>query len=95
MDNFSSHWHSFDSTIAIVIFLAYILIDGMYAYYTVAVIRKNPITSATVGSLMHFLIAFGVLSYVENYLYLFPLALGSWIGTFLVVWRDSKTGTEK
>jgi hypothetical protein len=91
MNNLSLNWNSFDFKIAIVIFFAYILIDGMYAYYTVAVMKKNPITSATVGSLMHFLIAFGVLSYVENYLYLFPLALGSWIGTFLVVWKDSKT----
>ena len=37
---------------------------------------------------MHFLIAFGVLNYVQYYLYVLPLALGSWIGTYIVVkWK--------
>ncbi len=66
------------------------LVDGMYAYYTLAVTKKKPVASATVGALMHFLIAFGVLSYVQNYLYLIPLAIGSWLGTYIVVKRSSK-----
>jgi len=68
------------------------LIDAMYAYYTLAVTRKRPVASASVGALMHFLIAFGVLNYVENYLYVVPLALGSWVGTYLVVKQDLKSG---
>jgi uncharacterized membrane protein YfcA len=71
------------------IFFAYILIDGMYAYYTQAIVKKRAFVSATTGALMHFLIAFGVLNYVQNFLYVIPLALGSWIGTYLVVKRDS------
>lgn len=87
-----SHWQSFDFEIALMIFFAYMLIDAMYAYYTLAVTRKRPLTSASVGALMHFLIAFGVLNYVENYLYVVPLALGSWVGTYLVVRHDLKSG---
>ncbi len=37
---------------------------------------------------MHFLLAFGVVNYVGNFLYVVPLALGSWIGTYLVVRRE-------
>ncbi len=66
-------WQTFDWSTAVLVFLAYVLIDGMYAYYTVAVTNKKAVSAATVGSLMHFLIALGVLSYVENYLYLLPL----------------------
>jgi len=62
----------------------------MYAYYTIAVMKKKPLTAASIGASMHFLIAFGVLNYVQNYLYVIPLALGSWIGTYLVVQRDLK-----
>ena len=67
--------------------MAYVLIDGMYAYYTLAVVDRKPVVSATIGALMHFLIAFWVLSYVQNYFYVIPLALGSWVGTFLIVKR--------
>lgn len=81
----------FSFLIAGLIFVSYILIDGAYAYYTLAVMKRRPVVSATVGSLMHFLIAFGVLNYVQNYLYIFPLALGSWVGTYLVVKRDNSS----
>ena len=71
--------------IGALVFVAYVLIDGMYAYYTLAVTQRKPLASATTGALMHFLIAFGVLSYIQNYLYIIPLACGSWVGTYLVV----------
>jgi hypothetical protein len=82
-------FNDFNFLTAVAIFFSYVAIDGMYAYSTLAVIKRKPFASATVGSLMHFLIAFGVLSYVENYLYLIPLALGSWLGTYLVVKKGS------
>lgn len=87
-----SQWQAFDLKIALLIFFAYMLTDALYAYYTLLVTRKRPIASASVGAMMHFLIAFGVLNYVQNYLYLIPLALGSWLGTYLVVTHDLKTG---
>lgn len=87
-----SHWQAFDFKIALIVFIAYLIVDAMYAYYTITVTKKKPLTSASVGALMHFLIAFGVLNYVENYLYVVPLALGSWIGTYLVVRYDLKKG---
>lgn len=83
-----THWQSFDIKIAVVVFVAYLVVDAMYAYYTITVIKKRPIASATTGALMHFLIAFGVLNYVQNYLYIIPLALGSWVGTYMVVKWD-------
>ncbi len=90
MNTLISQAHNINPYLAIIIFLAYVLIDGMYAYYTIAVTKRKPVVSATVGSLMHFLIAFGVLNYVQNYLYLIPLALGSWVGTYIVVKSDLK-----
>jgi hypothetical protein len=83
-------WSNFNIGIAIGILIAYIIVDGMYAYYTQQVAKNNPLSAATTGALMHFLLALGVLSYVENYLYLIPLAVGSWIGTFIVVRREQR-----
>ncbi len=68
------------------------VVDALYAYYTIVVTKKKPVAAASVGALMHFMIAFGVLNYVQNYLYLIPLALGSWIGTYVVVRYDLKAG---
>lgn len=86
--NISSAWNGFDFGIALLIFIAYIVVDAMYAYYTLQVTKKKPYSAATVGALMHFILALGVLSYVQNYLYLIPLALGSWVGTFIIVKRE-------
>jgi hypothetical protein len=82
-------WHNFSYITALIIFIAYLVVDGMYAYYTLAITKHKAITAATTGALMHFLLAFGVINYVNNYLYVVPLALGSWIGTFLVIKRYS------
>ena len=81
-------WQEFDFFTGLLVFVVYIVFDGMYAYYTIAVTEKNPFKAATTGSVMHFLLAVGVLSYVQNYLYIVPLALGSWIGTYFVVKRS-------
>lgn len=85
-----SHWQSFDFKIAGVVFVAYLLVDAMFAYYTLAVTKNKPVAAATVGSVMYFFIAIGVLNYVQNYLYVVPLVLGSWIGTYVVVNRRIK-----
>lgn len=85
MENILTHLDEFEPLTALIVFLVYVIVDGMYAYYTLAVSQKKPVMSATTGSLMHFLLAFGVISYVQNYLYLIPLAIGSWIGTYIVV----------
>ena len=83
------HWHELNFGIAILIFFVYIFVDGLWAHYTLSVQKRNAANAATTGALMYFFLAFGVISYTQNYLYLLPLALGSWVGTYIVVKRDS------
>jgi len=85
LESLTSKWRDFDTTIALIIFVAYIIVDGAWAYYTIAVQERKALRAATLGSVMYFLLALGVLNYVHNYLYLVPLALGSWLGTYIVV----------
>ncbi len=75
----------FNPLIALGVFAAYVLVDGLYAYYTLAVVKRSAIAAATTGAAMHFLLALGVISYIKNYYYIIPLALGSWLGTYIVV----------
>jgi hypothetical protein len=80
-----SKWLDLNWSMAIVLVLGYVFIDGLYAYYTLSIARRSPIASANSGALIHLMLAVGVLSYVENFLYIIPIAFGSWIGTYLVV----------
>lgn len=83
--NITISWEEFSIITALIVFVGYIVVDGMYAYYTIQITKRNAAHAATVSGVMHFLLAFGVLNYVQNFLYVIPLALGSWVGTYLIV----------
>ncbi len=70
---------------AVILIGVYIVIDGLYAHYTIQISKRRPVAAATTSGMMHFLMAIGVLNYVHNFLYIIPLAIGSWVGTYLVV----------
>lgn len=80
----------FEFGTGVAIFIVYLVIDAFYALYTRAVNSSNAIRAATIGAAMHFMLAYGIVSYNKNWLYIFPLALGSWIGTWYIVWRETK-----
>ncbi len=78
-------YSGFNWFIALGVMLSYVIIDGLYARYTLEVVALKPFKSATIGAGMHFLLAYGVINYTENWLYIFPLVIGSWIGTYFIV----------
>lgn len=85
---FQAHIAAVKPLTALIVFVIYVLVDGMYAYYTLEVTKRRPYSAASIAALMHFLLAYGVINYTENYGYIIPLALGSWVGTFIVVRRE-------
>jgi len=89
-NNIAVAWRDFNIRLAFAIFFAYLVVDGLYAKYTLHVMQYRAFSAATIGALMHFILAFGVLNYINNYLYIIPLALGSWVGTFIVVSQEHK-----
>lgn len=81
----NSNWQTFSWMVAVFIFVAYLLLDTMYVKYTLAVVDKKPVVAANFGSLMYILMAFGVFNYTHNFLYVIPIGLGSWLGTYIIV----------
>ncbi|MFC1623304.1 hypothetical protein ACFL16_02785 [Patescibacteria group bacterium] len=79
---------TFDFWIAFLVFVAYVVMDGLYAKYTIDVSNYNAVRAANVGTIIHFLLVFGVLNYTQNWLYVFPLAIGSWIGTYYTIKKE-------
>lgn len=88
MDQLSFSLSSFDIRIGLGIFVAYMAIDALYVMYTYSIMKKEPALAATMGAVMYFLMALGVINYVNNFLYIIPLVAGSWLGTYIVVSRE-------
>lgn len=91
--NLQQHWDTVDPLIALAVFVAYFIVDALYARYTLHVNQYKASSAATTGALMHFILAFGVLNYVQNYLYVIPLAVGSWLGTYAMVRLEKHKST--
>lgn len=79
---------SIDLSIATLILFAYIITDALYAKYTLDVANHNEYKAASTGAVIHLFIAFGVINYTHNWIYIIPLAIGSWIGTFMMVRKE-------
>lgn len=75
----------FNWFIAFGLLIGYIVVDGLYAYYTLAVVKRQAMIAASTSFFMHFILAAGVFSYTKNFWYTIPLALGSFIGTYIVI----------
>ena len=93
MDQLSFSLSSFDIRIGLGIFVAYMVIDALYVMYTYSIMKKEPALAATMGAVMYFLMALGVINYVNNFLYIIPLVAGSWLGTYIVVSREKRTSS--
>lgn len=78
----SEYISQFNWIMAVAVFIAYAVNDALYVYYTLHVVNLNPKKSAVSSVMIHALIAFGVLSYVNNPLYIIPLLIGAFCGTY-------------
>lgn len=70
---------------AALIFVTYVAIDMLYAFYIMCVEERRAIPAAATTSLIYSLLAYRVVSYSQNILYLVPLASGAFFGTFIMV----------
>lgn len=77
--------NDFSWTTAGMIFVTYVAIDMLYAWYVICVGERRACTAAMLTSVIYSLLAFGVVSYSKNIFYLIPLASGAFIGTFVMV----------
>jgi len=75
--------------IALLVTLSYVIIDALYALYTIHIQRGNAKMAASVGAGMYALMAYGIMTFTTQPIYIIFVALGSWIGTYaLVRWQN-------
>jgi hypothetical protein len=68
-----------------IVFVTYFLIDILYAFYVIYVGKRDAVRSALASSALYSLAAYGVITYSRNIAYVVPLALGAFLGTYVIV----------
>jgi hypothetical protein len=75
----------FSWAVAAAVFIAYFLIDILYALYVIYVGKRAAFKAAVTSSVLYSLAAYGVITYSKNFIYIIPLAIGAFLGTYVVV----------
>jgi hypothetical protein len=76
---------------AVGLFFASAALEAIFALYTLAVTKHKAAQAASWSLVSYFLLAVGILNFINNKWYTIPLALGAFAGTFAVVkWEANK-----
>lgn len=81
---------SFNFFIAIGLFILYCFVEFLDSSLTFLLTQHKSIRSANTTLLLYIILGIEVLAFVNNYLYTIPIALGAWLGTYLLVEREKK-----
>ena len=77
--------NQFNFNMAILIFTTYFILDMFYAYYILCIESRKNLMSSFMAGIITSLSAFGVVSFSKNMLYIFPLFLGAFMGTYFTM----------
>jgi len=75
---------------AVGLFFASAALESIFALYTLAVTKHKALEASMWSLVSYFLLAVGILNFINNKWYVFPLAFGAFVGTYAVVTWDSK-----
>ena len=75
----------FHISVAILIFITYFILDMFYAYYILCIESRQNLMSSFMAGMITSLSAFGVVSFSQNMLYVVPLFLGAFAGTYFTM----------
>lgn len=75
----------FDPYTALLVFIAYVIIDILYALYVVYVGNRQAFAAALCSALLYSLSAYGIVTFSRNILYIIPLATGAFLGTYITI----------
>jgi hypothetical protein len=77
------------------LFVLYFIFDIVYVKYVLSVGKLNAFQAANMSALLYLLTAIGTIQYVNNFLNIIPIILGSWLGTYLILWYENKKKKDK
>lgn len=66
------------------------MVDALDSSLTLSITKHEALKSANKTLILYIILGIEVLAFVSNYLYTIPIALGAWLGTFLLIKREQK-----
>jgi quinol-cytochrome oxidoreductase complex cytochrome b subunit len=81
---------NFNVLLAIGLFVLYSLVEFLDSSLTLSITRHESLKSANTTLILYIILGIEVLAFVSNYLYTIPIALGAWLGTYILVEREKK-----
>jgi hypothetical protein len=70
---------------AVILFVFYLVFDILYAHYIIAMGESKAFKSANISAILIIMSLYGTIEVVKNYWFIIPIALGSWLGTYLTI----------
>lgn len=76
----------------LIVFISTLLADMIWAYYFISISQKQAITAGIMSILIALISAYVTISYVHNPLFLIPVSIGAFAGTYYAVKRHENKG---
>ncbi len=81
---------SFSIIVAIGLFIFYLFVEMLDSSLTFSLIQHKSLRSALVTFMLYITLAVEVVAIIANYLYIFPVAIGAALGSYLIVEHEKK-----
>lgn len=81
---------SFNWILAIGFFLLYCVVEWLDSSLTFLITKHESLKAANTTLLLYIILGIEVLAFVSNYLYTIPIAMGAWLGSYLMVENEKK-----
>ena len=83
-------WQEFNFLIALGLFVLYCIVELLDTSLTLSITQHKSLKTANTTFILYIIWGIEVLAFISNYLYTFPIALGAWVGSYLLVEREKK-----
>jgi hypothetical protein len=87
------HTFAISLSVAILVFIAVVVLDVIYVLYSAAVASGRRMMAATSSMVLHLTSALVIIIYTKSAGYLAIVAAGSWVGTYIAMLWTGKTIT--
>lgn len=81
---------AFNWFVAVGLFLLYGIVEWLNSSLPLLITRHQSSRSANTTLALYFIWGIEIIAFVNNYLYIIPIALGAWVGVYLLVEREKK-----
>jgi len=81
---------NFNILLAVGLFVLYCVVEALDSSLTFSITQHKSLRSANTTLVLYVILGIEVLAFVSNYLYTIPIALGAWLGTYMLIEREKK-----